>query len=77
MQLFVYFSSFSIKIAPCYGILGNNLLGMLKCLSLKYYPGRDTETGPGGSKCVIDFTDDAETTFAIRAQTSGQQIVFL
>ena len=37
MQLFVYFSSFSIKIAPCYGILGNNLLGMLKCLSLKYY----------------------------------------
>ena len=46
MQLFVYFSSFSIKIAPCYEILGNNLLGMLKCLSLKYYPGRDTETGP-------------------------------
>ena len=46
MQLFVYFSSFSIKIAPCYGILGNNLLGMLKCLSLKYYPGRDTETSP-------------------------------
>ena len=22
----------------CYGILGNNLLGMSECLSLKYYP---------------------------------------
>lgn len=78
MQLFVYFSSFSIKIAPCYGILGNNLLGMLKCLSLKYYPGRDTETlrqARIGSECVIDFTDDAETAFTIRARTSGQQIV--
>ena len=31
---------FLIKIAPSHGILGNNLVGMSECLSLKYYADR-------------------------------------
>ena len=61
----VYFSRFQLKLlAPCYGILGNNLLGMLKCLSLKYYPSLET--------CVIDDAD--AQLLIIVSTTSGQQI---